>query len=188
MTQPLSWGQLLAILVATCQDLPDQRTGKNRQHTIRDAALGAFGVFFTQTPCFLARQRDMQRRKGCNNAQSLCGVAHIPSDPQIRNLLAPIAPAYLRPPFWAVRQRLAEVGALKDYHSFNGGLCARWMARSILLDAGALCAVYRHREGDRYPPCPYGAHSGAGAAWPGRGAGHGTGVHHAPGWRRETGL
>jgi hypothetical protein len=122
MTQPLSWGQLLAILVATCQDLPDQRTGKNRQHTIRDAALGAFGVFFTQTPLFLARQRDMQRRKGCNNAQSLCGVAQSPSDPQIRNLLDPIAPAYLRPPFWAVRQRLAAIGALKDYHSFNGGL------------------------------------------------------------------
>ena len=125
MTQPLSWGQLLAILVATCQDLPDQRTGKNRQHTIRDAALGAFGVFFTQTPCFLARQHDMQRRKGCNNAQSLCGVAQIPSDPQIRNLLDPIAPAYLRPPFGAVLERLAAIGELKAYRSFGGGLlCA----------------------------------------------------------------
>ena len=84
--------------------------------------MGAFGVFFTQTPLFLARQHDMQRRKGCNNAQSLCGVAQSPSDPQLRNLLDPIAPAYLRPPFWAVRQRLAAIGALKDYHSFNGGL------------------------------------------------------------------
>jgi hypothetical protein len=65
MTKPLSWGQLLAILVATCQNLPDQRTGKNGQYTISDAPLGAFGVFFTQTPSFLTRQRDMRRRKGC---------------------------------------------------------------------------------------------------------------------------
>ena len=122
MTKPLSWGQLLAILVATCQDLPDQRTGKNSQYTLSDAALGAFGVFFTQTPSFLAHQRDMQRRKGCNNAQSLFGVAHIPSDPQICNLLDPIAPAHLRPPFWTVLERLVQAGELKAYQSFTGGL------------------------------------------------------------------
>ena len=126
MTQPLSWGHLLAILVATCQDLPDQRTGKNRQSTISDATLGAFGVFFTQTPAFLAHQRDRQRRKGRHNAQSLFGVAQIPSDPQIRNLLYPIAPAYLRPPVWTVRERLAAIGGLTDFQSFAGGLlCSR---------------------------------------------------------------
>ena len=122
MTKTLSWGQLLAILVATCQDLPDQRTGKNSQYTISDAILGGFGVFFTQTPSFLARQRDMQRRKGCNNARSLFGVEHIPSDPQIRNLLDPLAPEHLRPPFWTVFERLVAAGELKDYQSFTGGL------------------------------------------------------------------
>ncbi len=122
MTRPLSWGHLRAILRATCQELPDYRTGKNCQYRISDAALGAFGVFFTQTPSLLAYQRDMQRRLGRNNAQSLFGVERIPSDPQIRNLLDPIAPAYLRPPFWAVLARLEAVGVLADYRSFSGGL------------------------------------------------------------------
>ena len=122
MPQPLSWGQLLAILIATYQDLRAHRTGKNRQYTLSAAALGAFGVFFTQTPSCLARQRDMQGRKGCNKAPSLFGVAHLPSAPQIRNLLHPIAPAHLRPPFWTVLARLVQASELKDYPSFTGGL------------------------------------------------------------------
>ena len=64
----------------------------------------------------------MQRRLGRNNARSLFGVERIPSDEQIRNLLDPIAPAYLGPPFWAVLERLETAGVLADYHSFNGGL------------------------------------------------------------------
>jgi hypothetical protein len=122
MTRPLSWGQLRALLVTTCQELPDYRTGQNSQYRISDAALGAFGVFFTQTPSFLAYQRTMQRRLSRNNARSLFGVERIPSDPQIRNLLDPIAPAYLRPPFWAVLERLEAGGVLADYHSFHNGL------------------------------------------------------------------
>ena len=57
-----------------------------------DVASSAFSVFFMQSPSFLAYQRDMQRRKGQNNARSLFGVERIPSDPQIRNLLDPVAP------------------------------------------------------------------------------------------------
>ena len=153
MTQPLSWGQLLAILAATCQDLPDQRTGKNSQYTISDAALGAFGVFFTQTPSFLARQRDMQRRKGCNNAQSLFGVAQIPSDPQIRNLLDPIAPAHLRPPFWTVLERLAAPGALQDYRSFGDGLLCSLDGTQYFSSTQvhcAQCTVIEKETGTRY--------------------------------------
>jgi hypothetical protein len=65
MTKPLSWGQLLAILVATCQNLPDQRTGKNSPYTIRDAALGVFGVFFTRTP------RSWPANATCNGAKDV---------------------------------------------------------------------------------------------------------------------
>jgi len=32
---------------------------QNKHYTVRDAALGAFAVFFTQSPSFLAYQRDM---------------------------------------------------------------------------------------------------------------------------------
>ena len=50
-------------------------------------------MFFMQAPSFLAHQRDMQRQKGPNNAASLFGLRAVPSDPQIRNLRDPLAPA-----------------------------------------------------------------------------------------------
>lgn len=125
MTEPLTFGTLLAILRGACEQLPDQRTGENTQYTIGDAALGAFGVFFMQCPSFLAYQRDMQRRKGCNNAQSLFGVTHIPSDPQIRNLLDPIAPQHLGAPFWAILERLMEDKSVAPAFEDEGGwLCS----------------------------------------------------------------
>jgi hypothetical protein len=57
---------------------PDYRTGANSQYEIADAGLGAFSVFYMQAPSFLAHQRDMQKRKGQNNAQSLFEMETIP--------------------------------------------------------------------------------------------------------------
>ncbi len=75
---------------------PDVRKGGNHErYTVTDACLSAFSVFFTQSPSFLAYQIEMRERKGKDNAQSLFGVAVIPSDNQIRNLLDPVAPSYL---------------------------------------------------------------------------------------------
>jgi hypothetical protein len=90
-----------------------------------DAALAAFGVFFTQSPSFLAHQRDMQRRKGHNNARSLFGVEQIPSDPQIRNLLDPLTPLHLRAPFWTILTLLAQGAVLPSAYQFAGSwLCS----------------------------------------------------------------
>jgi hypothetical protein len=118
---PLSFVQLRAILRATFTKLPDMRTGKNCQYTICDVALSAFGIFFVQSPSFLAYQRDMQRREGRNNADSLFGVERIPSDPQIRNLLDPIAPEHVREPFWAILSLLTQAGYLAQYE-YDGSL------------------------------------------------------------------
>ncbi len=82
--------------------LPEHRGGEKTTYTIQDAAASAFSVFFMQSPSFLAHQRDMQRKQGRHNAATLFGVEQIPSDPQIRNLLDPIAPEHLCPPYWAI--------------------------------------------------------------------------------------
>jgi hypothetical protein len=97
------------------------RTGKNSQYTMCDVASSAFGVFFVQSPSFLAYQRDMQRREGRNNAHSLFGVERIPSDPQIRNLLDPVAPDHLREPFWVILSLLTDAGCLTEYE-YGGSL------------------------------------------------------------------
>ena len=44
-------------LRATIATFPDKRTGKNKRYSLVDAALGAFAVFFTQSPSFPRQTR-----------------------------------------------------------------------------------------------------------------------------------
>ena len=168
MAGTLSFDRLRSILVATVTHLPEHRTGPHRLYEIADAALGAFAVFFTQSPSFLAYQRDMQRRKGRNNAQSLFGVDQVPTDPQIRNLLDPIAPEHLAAPFWRVFEQLQHGDYLKSYQGWLG----RWLlalstARSTSIRPRS--TVRSARPGSstnalHYSPCVGGAADcGAGA-------------------------
>ena len=96
MTNPFGFEALQGILHRRIAPLPDHRQkGPNTRYAIHDAAFGAFGIFFTQSPSFLEYQRRLQHTKGQNNAQTLLGVEQIPCDNQVRKLLDPIAPSHL---------------------------------------------------------------------------------------------
>jgi hypothetical protein len=112
--------EMLGFLRQSLEGVPEHRKGRNIQYQIAEAGLGAFSVFYMQSPSFLAHQRDMQRQKGVNNAQGLFGVERIPSDGQIRNLLDPVNLAHLREPFWAIYRRLEEGGFLEAYAGIDG--------------------------------------------------------------------
>ena len=88
------------------RQFPDQRTGKNRVYSMEDAALGAFAVFYTQSPSFLAHQTLMQQASGKSNAQTLFGMQQIPTDNHIRSLLDGVAPSYAFPLFERVFNEL----------------------------------------------------------------------------------
>ena len=122
MTEHLSFNHLMTNLHAGLDHLPDYRTGKNTQYTIKDAALAAFSVFFTQSPSFLAHQRLLERNKGRNNAATVFGVENLPCDNQIRNLLDPIDPEHLYPLFWDVYDQLKANGYLTEYLGFAQNL------------------------------------------------------------------
>ena len=100
----------------------DYRTGQNTLYSMEDAALGAFSVFFTQCPSFLRFQIAMQLAKGCSNAQTLFGMASIPTDNQIRNRLDPAPPSALFPVFRYAFNGLMDSGHLETYRSYNGDL------------------------------------------------------------------
>jgi len=110
MSDGLAFDSLVKELHRVLDALPDDRKGKNTQYSIKDAALGAFAVFFTQSPSFLAYQRTMQQANGRSNAESLFGVEQIPCDNQIRTLLDPLEPAQLFPVFHGVYQALDRCG------------------------------------------------------------------------------
>ena len=100
MQTPLGFEVLKDILHRQTAQWPDHRKeSPNTRYAIQDAALGAFGIFFTQSPSFLEYQRRLQPPKGHNNAQTLFGVEQIPCDNQLRTLLAPLAPSHLAPVF-----------------------------------------------------------------------------------------
>ena len=69
--------EFVSQLGESAEQFPDVRKGGNRQcYSMRDACLSAFGVFFTQSPSFLAYQREMHVHQGRDNAESLFGVGH----------------------------------------------------------------------------------------------------------------
>ena len=81
MTTPLGFDVLKGILHRRTAQLPDHRKeGPNTRYAIQDAALGAFGIFFTQSPSFLEYQRRLQHTTGQNNAHTLFDVEQIPCD------------------------------------------------------------------------------------------------------------
>ena len=98
MQPPLGFEVLKDLLHRQTAPWPDHRTeSPNTRYAIPDAALGAFGIFFTPSPSFLEYQRRLQHTQGHNNAQALFGVGQMPCDNPIRTLLDPLAPSHLAP-------------------------------------------------------------------------------------------
>jgi hypothetical protein len=116
MLKELNFDEFISEIHAVFDNLPDYRLpSPNRQYSIKDAALAAFSMFFSQSPSFLSYQQAMQQAQGHNNAQSLFGVENIPSDNQIRNLLDPVAPEHIYPLFSGVFEALESHGHLESY-------------------------------------------------------------------------
>lgn len=123
MTNPFGFDALKAILQRRVTQLPDHRKkGPNTRYSIPDAALSAFGIFFTQSPSFLAYQRHLQQAKGRNNACTLFGVKKIPCNNQIRNLLDPMMPNQLDGVYLEVFEGLEQHGLLKRFRVLHDQL------------------------------------------------------------------
>ena len=82
MLSELKLPRMIKRLEQACESFPDLRTGKNSVYELVDVGMSAFAVFFTQSPSFLAHQRDLQLRKGRCNAENLFDLSELPSDNQ----------------------------------------------------------------------------------------------------------
>lgn len=121
MTIPLNFDDLVTMFHHQLERLPDHRTGQNMSYSIKAAALGAFSVFFTQSPSFLAHQRTMKRSKGRSNAETLFRIEKIPCDNQIRVLLDPLSPRQVFPVFDQVFNILEQSGRLDEFRVLLDG-------------------------------------------------------------------
>jgi hypothetical protein len=123
MTNPVGFEALKGILHGQIAHLPDHRNkGPNTRYAIQDAALGAFGIFFTQSVSFLEYQRRLQHSQGHNNIHTLLGVEQIPCDNQVRTLLDPIAPSHLDAVFVEVFKDLEQHRMLAHFRVLGAQL------------------------------------------------------------------
>jgi hypothetical protein len=147
MTHPLNFDALKGILEQRIDQLPDHRkAGPNTQYRIKDAALGAFSVFYMQMPSFLAHQNHLQQTKGQNNARTLFGVETIPCDNQIRNLLDPFRASYLDGVYLEVFESLEQHGSLNPFRVPGGQLLVALDGTQYYSSSNIHCANCLRRQ------------------------------------------
>ena len=120
--KPFTFDKLVDYFRSVIRKFPDKRTGDNTRYTIEDAALGAFSVFFTQSPSFLAFQKMMYETRGKSNAQGLFGMRDIPCDNHIRDLLDVVPDRYISPVFSYILDGIHTSGDLDRFRSINNNL------------------------------------------------------------------
>ncbi|MCP4236563.1 MAG: ISNCY family transposase, partial [Aestuariibacter sp.] len=147
---PSSFNRLVELFRATVERFPDERTGDNVVYSMADAAMGAFSVFFTQSPSFLDFQRSLEVTTGCSNAHSLFRMAQIPSDNHIRNLLDPVPPSTVFPLFSYAVEALQALGHLEPYRSINEDLLVALDGTQYFASSKIHCdncSVKNHKNG-----------------------------------------
>ena len=64
MAKRVEFQEMLDCVRRSLERVPEHRKGRNIQFGIVDVGLGAFSVFFMQSPSFLAHQRQMEEQHG----------------------------------------------------------------------------------------------------------------------------
>ena len=148
----LAFDKMIRRLRSTFGQFPDKRTGLNFVYGIEDIALGAFSLFFTQSPSFLAFQTAMRKNKGRDNADSLFGVKKIPCDNHIRDILDEVPPSAVFPFFGHIVSNLKTAGLLDPMRSYgNNVLCSLdgttyFSSKKIHCEN---CSVTNHKNGTK---------------------------------------
>lgn len=119
MTQEVTFEGLVNFYRNTLSHFPDKRTGDNKSYSMTDVALGAFSVFFMQSPSFLAHQREMEAGLNCNNACSLFKIGKIPTDNHIRDLLDEVSPQAIFPVFDRILDALQQTKHIDKFRFLN---------------------------------------------------------------------
>ena len=146
MIEILGFAALLGYLQASIAKIQDPRKASpNQKYSIKDAVLSAFGAFFMQCESFLEYQRQLNSRKGRDNAQTLFEVFKIPTDNQIRNILDPIKAVTLVKVFTQIYQVLKIKGYLKSFEVLGGQLLVSLDGTEFFSSQSIHCNQCSHR-------------------------------------------
>src|SRR3954451_11406586 len=114
--------ELLSELKEVCAGLEDKRRGEGYHYTMADIGLAAFSAFFMQSPSFLGHQRALAEGHGRSNCQTLLGMAAIPSDSHIRQMLDGNSPGAFDGLFIKALETVAAADGLSAFQRLGGRL------------------------------------------------------------------
>jgi len=111
----LSADALHALLRIRFAKIPDHR-GRKCPISLTDTLMSAFGMFSLKDPSLLA----FEERRNDANMRNLFGIARVPSDTRMREILDPVEPVQLRPMSNAVFSQLQRGKALEQFVFYQG--------------------------------------------------------------------
>jgi hypothetical protein len=111
----LSADALFRLVQSGFASLPDYRVS-DTEIALADALMSAFAMFSLKAPSLLAF--DKERAEG--NLHTLYGIARVPCDTHMREILDPVSPKWLRPVFRSVFRQLQRGKALEAMTFLDG--------------------------------------------------------------------
>ena len=111
----LSADALFRLVHSGFASLPDYRMGDS-EITLTDALMSAFAMFSLKAPSLLAF--DKERAEG--NLHTIYGIARVPCDTHMREILDPVSPKLLRPVFKSIFRQLQRGKALEAMTVLDG--------------------------------------------------------------------
>jgi hypothetical protein len=114
LQQKLKFDELIGFLSAAFESLPDHRTGNATKYCLADVLKSAFAMFSLKSPSLLDFKK--QTVPEASNLRTIYQIAGaIPCDNQMRGILDPLDPEYLRPLFRPFFLCLQRAGVMRDY-------------------------------------------------------------------------
>jgi hypothetical protein len=113
----LSADILFRLLHSIFSSVPDLRSGEV-EFPLGDVLMSAFAMFSLKDPSLLAF--DHRRQNPNDNFCTIYGINRVPCDSQMRAILDPVDPAYLRAPFLEVFRCLQRGKALEHFVYLDG--------------------------------------------------------------------
>ncbi len=111
----LSADALFHVVRSGFATIPDPR-GEDVDISLTDALMSAFAMFSLKAPSLLAF--DKERAEG--NLHTIYGIARVPCDTRMREILDPVSPKWLRPVFKSVFRQLQRGKALEAMAFLDG--------------------------------------------------------------------
>ena len=106
--------------------IPDYRPSET-DISLTDALMSAFAMFSLKAPSLLAF--DQERAEG--NLHTIYGIARVPCDTYMREILDPVSPKVLRPLFMSLFRQLQRARRWNRWHFLMSTICWRSMGQNI---------------------------------------------------------